>query len=70
VREKWNDYMKAYEDALTQCNTDYAPWHIVPANNKWYRDLVVTKAIVAVLESMDLAYPELEANLDNVVIPD
>jgi PPK2 family polyphosphate:nucleotide phosphotransferase len=70
VREKWNDYMKAYEDALTQCNTDHAPWHIVPANNKWYRDLVVTKAIVEVLESMDLAYPEPEANLDNVVISD
>lgn len=70
VREKWNDYMKAYEDALTRCNTDDAPWHIVPGNNKWYRDLVVTKAIVETMESMGLAYPQPEENLDNVVISD
>ena len=70
VREKWDDYMKAYEDVLAKCNTDYAPWHIVPANNKWYRDLVVTKTIVETMESMGLAYPEPEANLDGVIIPD
>jgi PPK2 family polyphosphate:nucleotide phosphotransferase len=70
VREKWDDYMEAYEDALTRCNTDYAPWYIVPANHRWYRDLVVTKAIVDTMESMRLAYPEPEENLDKVVIPD
>ncbi len=70
VREKWDDYMKAYGDVLTKCNTEYAPWHTVPANNKWYRDLVVTKAIVEKMEAMGLAYPEPEANLDGVVIPD
>lgn len=70
VRKKWDDYIKAYEDVLARCNTDYAPWHIVPANNKWYRDLVVTKTIVETMESMGLAYPEPEENLDKVVIPD
>lgn len=70
VREKWDDYMKAYEDAITHCNTDYAPWHIVPANHKWYRDLVISRAIVETMESMGLAYPEPEENLDKVVIPD
>ncbi len=70
VRERWNDYMKAYEDAISRCNTDYAPWHIVPANTKWYRDLVVTKAIVQTLEDMNPAYPAPEPDLDKVVIPD
>lgn len=70
VREKWDEYMKAYEDVLSKCNTDYAPWHIVPANNKWYRDLAVTTTIVEKMETMGLAYPEPEANLDSVVIPD
>jgi len=70
VRERWEDYMRAYEDVLTKTNTEYAPWHIVPANRKWYRNVVVTKAIVDKLESMGLAYPEAEPNLDEVIIPD
>ena len=70
VREQWDDYMAAYEDALTKCNTDYAPWHIVPANRKWYRNIVITQTIVETLEDMNLAYPEPEEGLENVVIPD
>ncbi len=70
VRDRWDDYMHAYEDALTYCNTDYAPWHIVPANRKWYRDIVVIKTILETLESMDLAHPPAEPGLDEVVIPD
>ncbi len=70
VRERWDDYMEAYEAVLTGCNTEYAPWHIVPANYKWYRDLVVTRAIVEAMEGMGLAYPPPEPGLENVVIPD
>ncbi len=70
VREQWNDYMAAYEAVLTKCNTAYAPWHIIPANRKWYRNLVVTQTIVDTLEDMNLAYPPPEAGLDEVVIPD
>jgi PPK2 family polyphosphate:nucleotide phosphotransferase len=70
TREQWDDYMTAYEVLLTKCNTEYAPWHIVPANRKWYRNLVVTKTIVDALESMDLKYPPAEEGLDKVVIPD
>ncbi len=70
AREQWEDYQKAYEAAMTRCNTEYAPWHIVPANRKWYRNLVVTKAVVETLESMDLKYPPAEPGLDKVVIPD
>lgn len=70
VREQWDHYMAAFEDALTECNTDYAPWHIVPANRKWYRNYVITKMIVETMENMGLAYPEPEHGLDQIVIPD
>lgn len=70
VREKWDEYMRAYEDAISQCNTAYAPWHIVPANRKWYRNWVVMQTIVETLEGMGLAYPPPEDGLEAVVIPD
>jgi polyphosphate kinase 2 (PPK2 family) len=62
--------MAAYEDALTKCNTDYAPWFIVPANHKWYRDLFVTRVLLETLEDMNPHYPPPEPGLDKVVIPD
>jgi PPK2 family polyphosphate:nucleotide phosphotransferase len=70
VREKWDDYMRAYEDALGYCNSDYAPWHIIPANRKWYRNYIITKTIVEALEAMSLEFPEEEVGLENIVIPD
>jgi PPK2 family polyphosphate:nucleotide phosphotransferase len=70
VREKWDQYMVAYEDALTRCNTDYAPWFIVPANRKWYRNLVISDTIIEALERLDMQYPEPEPDLDQIVIPD
>lgn len=70
VREKWDEYQDAYADVLTKCNTEYAAWHIVPADRKWYRDLVITRAIVDSLEGMKLEYPEPAPGLDKVIIPD
>lgn len=70
VREQWDDYMKAYEVAIQRCNTEYAPWYIVPANHKWYRDLVLAKTIVETLEDMKPRYPKPDADLDKVKIPD
>lgn len=70
VRTRWDDYMEAYEDVLARCNTSYAPWYVVPANRTWYRNYVITKAIVEKLESMPLAYPPAEEGLDKIVIPD
>jgi PPK2 family polyphosphate:nucleotide phosphotransferase len=48
-RKYWNDYQAAYEDALSKCSTDEAPWYIVPANRKWYRNLLVARTIVRTL---------------------
>ena len=56
-RKLWDEYIEAYSDALSACNTETAPWHIVPANRKWYRDVVIARAVVEKLESLDLRYP-------------
>jgi PPK2 family polyphosphate:nucleotide phosphotransferase len=70
VRAKWDQYMVAYEDAISRCNTSWAPWYIVPANHKWYRNLVISSILVNTLENLDMHYPEPEPDLDKVVIPD
>lgn len=67
-RELWNDYRLAYETALTRCSTESAPWYIVPANKKWYRNLVISETIVETLESLKMEYPEPAAGLDEMVI--
>ena len=70
VRGQWDAYQEAYAAAISKCNTEYAPWHIVPANRNWYRNWVVLQTIVRTLEDMDLAYPDPEEGLEAVVIPD
>jgi PPK2 family polyphosphate:nucleotide phosphotransferase len=69
-RALWNDYMAAYEDAINKCSSDYAPWYVVPANKKWYRNLVIARTITDTLEAMNPQYPPPEENLDKIVIPD
>jgi PPK2 family polyphosphate:nucleotide phosphotransferase len=54
----WGDYLAAYNDALNRCNTDAAPWHVVPADRKWHRNLAVTRLLVEHLEAMDLHWPK------------
>ena len=56
-RKLWGGYRRAYEDALSKCSTPWAPWHVVPANRKWFRNLVVARAIVEALEEMDPRTP-------------
>ncbi len=70
VREKWDQYMEAYEEVLTRCNTENAPWHIVPANKKWYRNLMISNTIIQTLERLDMRYPDPEPGLDEIVISD
>jgi len=57
-RKYWDDYMRAYEDMLTKCSTDYAPWHVVPANHKWFRNLAVAQILRDEMRSMKLEYPK------------
>jgi PPK2 family polyphosphate:nucleotide phosphotransferase len=67
-RKLWPVYMKAYEDALTKTSTVYAPWHIVPANRKWYRDLVISSILVETLENLKLQYPQPAESLEGLVV--
>ncbi len=63
-RKLWDDYMKAFEDVLSATSTDYAPWYIVPANHKWYRNLVVADRVVDALKGMKLKSPPPPAGVD------
>jgi PPK2 family polyphosphate:nucleotide phosphotransferase len=63
VRKQWDEYQRAYEDALTLCNTEHAPWYVIPANRKWYRDLAVSTILVQTMEKMDLRYPDPVPNI-------
>jgi len=67
-RDLWDEYMEAYEDAINKCNTPWAPWHVVPANKKWYRNLVISERIVEALENLDLKYPPAPEGIETVVI--
>lgn len=67
-RKRWDDYQAAFEDMLNKTSTDYAPWYIVPANKKWYRDLVVASVIIEALKSLKMEFPPAEDDLSQVVI--
>jgi PPK2 family polyphosphate:nucleotide phosphotransferase len=60
----WDDYMRAYADALSRCSTEYAPWYVVPADRKWYRDFAVTSLLVEALTSMAPQYPPADFDVD------
>jgi polyphosphate kinase 2 (PPK2 family) len=58
-RTHWNDYQKAYEEMIRHTATPYAPWFVVPADNKWFTRLVVSSVVVHALQEMNLAYPKV-----------
>jgi PPK2 family polyphosphate:nucleotide phosphotransferase len=58
-RAHWDDYMKAYEEAIQNTATKHAPWYVVPADNKWYSRIIVAAAVIDALASMNLAYPKV-----------
>src|SRR5579872_6889589 len=57
-REYWDQYMEAYDDMLGKCSTEYAPWYVIPANRKWFRNLAVSEIVAQTLEEMGLKYPK------------
>jgi polyphosphate kinase 2 (PPK2 family) len=69
-RALWDDYQGAFEDAINLCSTPRAPWHVVPANRKWFRNVAIARTIADTLEAMDPQYPEAEAGLEDVRVPD
>lgn len=69
-RALWNDYMAAYEDAVNLTSTQWAPWYVIPADRKWYRNLVVARVLVETLRGLRMKYPRPAEDLTKVVIPD
>jgi len=67
-RKLWDDYQTAYEDALTLCNTKHAPWHIIPADRKWYRNLCISRILVNVLEELNPQFPQAQPGIEKLVV--
>lgn len=66
-RKFWDEYQKYYEDVLSSCSTEKAPWHVVPANNRWFRNYIVLKTIVNTLEGLDLKFPEIDGDIQKLI---
>jgi PPK2 family polyphosphate:nucleotide phosphotransferase len=67
-RELWDDYQSAFDDMLEKCSTEHAPWYVVPADRKWFRNWVLSDTIVKTMESLDMKYPDPAAGLDKIKI--
>jgi PPK2 family polyphosphate:nucleotide phosphotransferase len=67
-REHWDAYIAAFEDALQKCSTPHAPWYVVPADRKWYRNWVIADVLVRTLEKLDLKYPPAAEGIDKITI--
>lgn len=67
-RELWPEYQEAFEDVLEKTSTDWAPWYVIPANRKWYRNLIISRIIVNTLNDLDMQFPPKEEGLENIVI--
>ena len=70
TRAKWSAFQAAYTDALERCSTEIAPWFVVPADHKWYRDLAVAEILAETARAMDPQWPEPEPGVSEIVIPD
>ena len=68
AREQWDEYTEAYARMLRNCSTDFAPWHVIPADRKWYRNWLVAGLLLQIMEKLDLAYPEPPAGLEKIRI--
>ena len=67
-RKLWNSYLAAFEDALSKCSKEYAPWFIIPANKKWFRNFAISEIICETLEEMDPRTPLPKEDLAKLVI--
>ena len=67
-RRHWDAYTEAFEDALSKCSTEYAPWIVVPSDHKWFRNWVISDAIVQALEKLDMQYPPPQPGIKDLVV--
>jgi PPK2 family polyphosphate:nucleotide phosphotransferase len=67
-RKQWNAYRQAYEDAIARCSTEQAPWYVIPADRKWYRNYAVARILVETLEDLPLRWPPAKVDPKKIVI--
>lgn len=65
-RENWDQYMAAYEDALTRCSSGTAPWFVIPADKKWFRNLAVSHLLVETLEALEMRFPKATVDVSKL----
>jgi len=65
-RKRWDEYMTAFEDMLSRCSTKHAPWFVIPANHKWFRDLAVSQIMVEYLEGMHMKSPPPSVDINKI----
>jgi PPK2 family polyphosphate:nucleotide phosphotransferase len=65
-REYWASYEEAYEDLLSKCSTDHAPWFVIPSDHKWFRDLAISQIIVETMEKLGIEFPEPSVNIAGI----
>ncbi|MCP4315134.1 MAG: polyphosphate kinase 2 family protein [Hyphomicrobiales bacterium] len=65
-RERWDDYVAAYEAMLSNCSTDHAPWYVLPSNHKWFRNLAASQIILETMKDMHLKAPEPTVDIDEI----
>jgi PPK2 family polyphosphate:nucleotide phosphotransferase len=65
-RQHWDEYVEAYEEALTRCSHKYAPWYIIPANNKWFRNYAISTIVTDTLAKMKLRFPPPSIDVSKV----
>jgi PPK2 family polyphosphate:nucleotide phosphotransferase len=67
-RKYWSQYTEAYEEAIRETNTDWAPWYVIPSNHKWFRNWAISKILVETLEGLKLSYPDASPDLKSIKI--
>jgi PPK2 family polyphosphate:nucleotide phosphotransferase len=68
ARSKWDDYQQAYIEALHECDTDVAPWYVVPSDHKWYRNWAVSQLLLETLEELDPRYPQPDFDVEEELL--
>ena len=69
-RRQWYDYQQAFQEMLEKCTTEIAPWHVIPADRKWYRNTVIARTIVSTLETINPQYPTTDEDFTGITIAD
>ena len=69
-RARWDAYQEAFEDAIANTSTDEAPWYVIPADRKWYRNLAVSEILIQTLEGLGMSYPPAPPDIASTIIPE